>query len=280
MKRTENASVMAWEKYGFGFWAGFSALSVVMVIAGTAMSVYGAWRLLTEGFDASPAILFAGGLMEIITSVFCLRLLPRWSEMVREARMGNERLKGVLGSSSVSQYIQADENRNRTLMESIERKQNDVGITLAKKIERSDQKTSVILEDLQRSLAAMTAKIAVMADPSELEKYRREAERLEKENRRLKEAAGAERDGKEPETEEMSLPQVAETEMQDAKAPEPEEDDSPLGFVSPEDEVAYDMQHEEDPDEDDDGPDYDEFNLDEALSDGSESSGSEPGIYW
>lgn len=254
---------MAWERYGFGFWAGFSALSFVMAVAGVVMALYGGWHLLRDGFAMSSSVLLAGGMVEAVAAAFCMRLLPRWAEMVREARMGNERLKGVLGSASVSQYIQADENRNRALMESIERKQNDVGLTLAKKIERSDQKFT---EELQRSLAAMTAKIAAMADPSELEHYKREAQRLEEENRRLKGASIPAAAGKGEE----AAADAAGGAGVDAGAPE--ENDEPLGYVSAEDEAEYAMMRDGEEEE----PGYEEFESDEPAG----GAAGPESVYW
>lgn len=249
------------EVFGFQFWSLFMVVSGMLLTGGLLCTGVSVRQYLANGKTVWLAFVVFG-LFCFIGSIFCLRLFPKWAKMVRNTRLSEERLKGVIGASNISQYIQADEERGRNLMDSISQKQEEVGRNIAKRMDsRWDNTTLLIrksnemMEALRASLADVNKKLASMADPAELEKYKREAQRLEKENRMLRESeAQIENTGKEKpaeiaEAEESGMisederfeeslvdgydEAVAEAEKADA------DDQSPLGFTSDEDEEKW-----------------------------------------
>lgn len=134
-------------------------------------------------------LLFIQGMFCVTASLFSLRLLPRWAGMLRRHRLVDERLKGAIGAENVSRYIQADEERGRALMDNISQKQEEVGRNLARRIGNTNEmlrRNNEVMDLLKASVADMSKRLSEMADPAELEKYRRETVRLKEENDNLR----------------------------------------------------------------------------------------------
>ena len=113
--------------------------------------------------------------------------------MIRSFRLLDQRFKGAMGATSVSQYLQADEERNRALMESIEAKQNSIGHNLAERMnklqvesEASARETKTSLTQMEKTMQAFIAKLDRFTSPLELQQHRSEVEKL---NEKMKQFA-------------------------------------------------------------------------------------------
>lgn len=129
--------------------------------------------------------LFVFGLISLACACFCFRLLPDWANMIRSFRLLDQRFKGAMGATSVSQYLQADEERNRALMESIEAKQNSIGHNLAERMnklqvesEASARETKTSLTQMEKTMQAFIAKLDRFTSPLEMQQHREEVEKL------------------------------------------------------------------------------------------------------
>ena len=238
------------EGFGFQFWTMFIIVSSILVFGGLFCSAISIRHYLIHGgLTSLVSVVF--GILSFVGGIFCMRLLPKWAKLVRNTRLSEERLKGVLGAANISQYIQADEERGRNLMDSISQKQEEVGRNLAKRMDsRWDNTTLLIrksnemMEALKSSLADVNKKLASMADPAELERYKREAQRLEKENRMLR-ASDVDLDEVEERHETAPTPrtdvEIEESQPVDENPVDSEDDQDaePLGFISDEDEQKW-----------------------------------------
>lgn len=174
-----------WRKYGYSFWVSFSVVAVSLGTLGTVFAGFSAYTIVFGKGGWFWLALLVFGLVSLAASVFCMRLLPDWAETVRTFRLLEQRFKGAMGASSVSQYIQADAERNRALMDSIELKQDSIGHALAKKIDRlqiesmaQTQRVDENLAKLTKSMVQLQKKLASMSDPLEVQRFRTEAKAL------------------------------------------------------------------------------------------------------
>lgn len=174
-----------WRKYGYSFWVAFSVVAVSLGTLGTVFAGFSAYTIVFGSGGWFWFALLVFGLVSLAASVFCMKLLPDWAETVRTFRLLEQRFKGAMGASSVSQYIQADAERNRALMDSIELKQDSIGHALAKKIDRlqtesmaQTQRVDENLAKLTESMVQLQKKLASMSDPLEVQRFRAEAKAL------------------------------------------------------------------------------------------------------
>lgn len=186
-----------WKRYGKKFWTLFSSIYLILMVAGIIMLAYSIYSTISNGWDWSNISFGMFGLIGIVASSFSMNLLPAWAELIRETRLMNEKMSGIIGSASVSQYIQADEERNKALIESIERKQNDVGLNLAKRIDsmkleinrRVDTSTQ-LAKSVQDSLKQFTDFLSELSSSDNLDRMRIERARLQRENEELRREIG------------------------------------------------------------------------------------------
>jgi hypothetical protein len=182
-----------WKKYGFSFWVAFSVVAITLGLLGAIFAGFSAYTFVLGKGGLFWVALFVFGLISLACACFCFRLLPDWANMIRSFRLLDQRFKGAMGATSVSQYLQADEERNRVLMESIEAKQNAVGHNLAERInklqvenEANARKTNTNITQMEQTMKAFMAKLDRFTSPLELQQHRDEVEKL---NEKMKQFA-------------------------------------------------------------------------------------------
>ncbi len=277
------------------------------MVAGIIMLAYSIYSTISNGWDWSNISFGMFGLIGIVASSFSMNLLPAWAELIRETRLMNEKMSGIIGSASVSQYIQADEERNKILIESIERKQNDVGLNLAKRIDsmrleinrRVDTNTQ-LAKSVQDSLKQFTDFLSELSSSDNLDRMRIETARLQRENEELRRETGMQRIERERtlDSEENSEPVSEVSEPVSIAANEIETDVMPEVFEEETAEVERDPVEKPEQQRKKDVPDVEEDNEplgfmskedeeswgsdeeDEDREDDEDVSETEPDDYW
>lgn len=174
-----------WKKYGFSFWVAFSVVAISLGLMGAVFAGFSAYTIVLGKGGLFWAGLFVFGLISLACAFFCFRLLPDWANMIRSFRLLDQRFKGAMGATSVSQYLQADEERNRALMESFEAKQNAIGHNLAERMnklqsenEENSRQTNASIEQMTRTMKAFMDKMDRFTSPLELQQHRAETQKL------------------------------------------------------------------------------------------------------
>lgn len=174
-----------WKKYGFSFWVSFSVVAIAMGLMGAVFAGFSAYTIVFGQGGIFWAGLFVFGLISLACAIFCFRLLPDWANMIRSFRLLDQRFKGAMGATSVSQYLQADEERNRALMESFEAKQNAIGHNLAERMEKlkneseaNSRQTNANIEQMTKTMKSFMDKLDRFTSPLEVQQHREEAVRL------------------------------------------------------------------------------------------------------
>lgn len=174
-----------WKKYGFSFWVAFSIVAITLGLLGAIFAGFSAYTFVLGQGGLFWVALFVFGLISLACACFCFRLLPDWANMIRSFRLLDQRFKGAMGATSVSQYLQADEERNRILMESIEAKQNSIGHNLAKRMndlqvenEANAKKTNATISQMEQTMKTFIAKLDRFTSPLEMQQHRDEVEKI------------------------------------------------------------------------------------------------------
>lgn len=271
------------------------------------MLAYSIYSTISNGWDWSNISFGMFGLIGIVASSFSMNLLPAWAELIRETRLMNEKMSGIIGSASVSQYIQADEERNKALIESIERKQNDVGLNLAKRIDsmkleinrRVDTSTQ-LAKSVQDSLKQFTDFLSELSSSDNLDRMRIERARLQRENEELRRETGTQRTERERTLDSEENPEPASEVSEPVSIAENEIETDVLPEVSEEETVEVERDPVEEPEQQrkKDVPDVEEDNEplgfmskedeeswgsdeeDEDREDDEDDSETEPDDYW
>lgn len=296
-----------WKRYGKKFWTLFSSIYLILMVAGIIMLAYSIYSTISNGWDWSHISFGMFGLIGIVASSFSMNLLPAWAELIRETRLMNEKMSGIIGSASVSQYIQADEERNKALIESIERKQNDVGLNLAKRIDsmkleinrRVDTSTQ-LAKSVQDSLKQFTDFLSELSSSDSLDRMRIERARLQRENEELRRETGMQRIERERTLDSEENPEPASEVSEPVSIAENEIETDVLPEVSEEETVEVERDPVEEPEQQrkKDVPDVEEDNEplgfmskedeeswgsdeeDEDREDDEDDSETEPDDYW
>ena len=296
-----------WKRYGKKFWTLFSSIYLILMVAGIIMLAYSIYSTISNGWDWSHISFGMFGLIGIVASSFSMNLLPAWAELIRETRLMNEKMSGIIGSASVSQYIQADEERNKALIESIERKQNDVGLNLAKRIDsmkleinrRVDTSTQ-LAKSVQDSLKQFTDFLSELSSSDSLDRMRIERARLQRENEELRRETGMQRIERERTLDSEENPEPASEVSEPVSIAENEIETEVLPEVSEEETVEVERDPVEEPEQQrkKDVPDVEEDNEplgfmskedeeswgsdeeDEDREDDEDDSETEPDDYW
>lgn len=277
------------------------------MVAGIIMLAYSIYSTISNGWDWGNISFGMFGLIGIVASSFSMNLLPAWAELIRETRLMNEKMSGIIGSASVSQYIQADEERNKALIESIERKQNDVGLNLAKRIDsmkleinrRVDTSTQ-LAKSVQDSLKQFTDFLSELSSSDSLDRMRIERARLQRENEELRRETGMQRIERERTLDSEENPEPASEVPEPVSIAENEIETEVLPEVSEEETVEVERDPVEEPEQQrkKDVPDVEEDNEplgfmskedeeswgsdeeDEDREDDEDDSETEPDDYW
>ena len=296
-----------WKRYGKKFWTLFSSIYLILMVAGIIMLAYSIYSTISNGWDWSHISFGMFGLIGIVASSFSMNLLPAWAELIRETKLMNEKMSGIIGSASVSQYIQADEERNKALIESIERKQNDVGLNLAKRIDsmkleinrRVDTSTQ-LAKSVQDSLKQFTDFLSELSSSDSLDRMRIERARLQRENEELRRETGMQRTERERTLDSEENPEPASEVFEPVSIVENEIETDVLPEVSEEETIEVERDSVEKPEQQrkKDVPDVEEDNEplgfmskedeeswgsdeeDEDREDDEDDSETEPDDYW
>ncbi len=174
-----------WKKYGFSFWVSFSIIAIALGLLGAAFAGFSAYTIVLGQGGIFWTGLFVFGLISLACAIFCFKLLPDWANMIRTFRLLDQRFKGAMGATSVSQYLQADEERNRVFMESFEAKQNAIGHNLAERMDKlkseneaNSRQTNANIEQMTKTMKSFMSMMERFTSPLAIQQHREEAEKL------------------------------------------------------------------------------------------------------